>query len=226
MADHAVRTARRPDARRHRPVDRPARASGRRVGQRVVHQRHRAEGRPAREHLRHRRPRARCRGFETEHGNWMEADRNWIRRAERGPGTAGGPDRTRTVVLLQPRVPAVRARRGARSSPVTRLRRAEPVAVVHPAADAGRERRHPVVRRARRRPDPRSAALPCPPASPSASPSESVPPSEEPTPRRTDRRPRHRPPRRRRHRHPRRPRRRHPTPTPPPEPTPTPTPAP
>jgi peptidoglycan glycosyltransferase len=29
--------------------------------------------------------------------NWMAADRDWIRRARRGPGTVGGPDRTRTV---------------------------------------------------------------------------------------------------------------------------------
>src|SRR4029077_20661056 len=28
---------------------------------------------------------------------WMQADRDWIRRAERGPGVAGGPDRTRTA---------------------------------------------------------------------------------------------------------------------------------
>ena len=28
---------------------------------------------------------------------WMKADRDWLRRAERGPGVAGGPDRTRTA---------------------------------------------------------------------------------------------------------------------------------
>ena len=35
-------------------------------------------------------------GIERGHDTWLEADRDWIRRAERGPGVAGGPDRTRT----------------------------------------------------------------------------------------------------------------------------------
>ena len=35
-------------------------------------------------------------GLETGFANWMEASRDWLRRADRGPGTAGGPDRTRT----------------------------------------------------------------------------------------------------------------------------------
>jgi peptidoglycan glycosyltransferase len=34
--------------------------------------------------------------YEGRFSAWLEADRNWLRRAERGPGTAGGPDRTRT----------------------------------------------------------------------------------------------------------------------------------
>ncbi len=34
-------------------------------------------------------------GFESRFDNWMEADRDWLRRARRGPGTAGGPDGTR-----------------------------------------------------------------------------------------------------------------------------------
>ncbi|HEY7737314.1 MAG TPA: transglycosylase domain-containing protein [Candidatus Limnocylindrales bacterium] len=34
--------------------------------------------------------------LEGAHADWLEADRAWIRRARRGPGTAGGPDRTRT----------------------------------------------------------------------------------------------------------------------------------
>jgi hypothetical protein len=32
-------------------------------------------------------------GFEA----WMKADRDWLRRAERGAGVVGGPDRTRTA---------------------------------------------------------------------------------------------------------------------------------
>ncbi len=35
-------------------------------------------------------------GVEDSHDNWMKASRDWIRRATRGPGVAGGPDRTRT----------------------------------------------------------------------------------------------------------------------------------
>jgi membrane peptidoglycan carboxypeptidase len=36
-------------------------------------------------------------GFESRFDNWMKADRDWIARAQRGPGVAGGPDRTRTT---------------------------------------------------------------------------------------------------------------------------------
>ena len=32
----------------------------------------------------------------------MGADRDWIRRAEKGPGTAGGPERTRTAYFYNP----------------------------------------------------------------------------------------------------------------------------
>jgi membrane peptidoglycan carboxypeptidase len=34
-------------------------------------------------------------GYETRFPAWMEANRDWIRRATRGAGTVGGPDRTR-----------------------------------------------------------------------------------------------------------------------------------
>ena len=37
------------------------------------------------------------RAYENQYGDWMSADNNWMRRAARGPGTAGGPDRTRTA---------------------------------------------------------------------------------------------------------------------------------
>ena len=36
-------------------------------------------------------------GKEATFDAWMKADRDWIRRAESGPGTIGGPDRTRTA---------------------------------------------------------------------------------------------------------------------------------
>jgi membrane peptidoglycan carboxypeptidase len=35
-------------------------------------------------------------GFEDHHPTWLEADREWLRRARRGPGVAGGPEDTRT----------------------------------------------------------------------------------------------------------------------------------
>jgi peptidoglycan glycosyltransferase len=34
--------------------------------------------------------------FESRFQNWLAADRDWIARAKRGPGTVGGPDGTRT----------------------------------------------------------------------------------------------------------------------------------
>jgi membrane peptidoglycan carboxypeptidase len=36
-------------------------------------------------------------GFESRFSNWMKADRDWVARAQRGPGVAGGPFRTRTT---------------------------------------------------------------------------------------------------------------------------------
>jgi membrane peptidoglycan carboxypeptidase len=36
-------------------------------------------------------------GFESRFDNWMKADRDWIARAQKGPGVVGGPDRTRTT---------------------------------------------------------------------------------------------------------------------------------
>jgi membrane peptidoglycan carboxypeptidase len=36
-------------------------------------------------------------GPEANHDNWLAADRDWIRRAQRGPGVRGGPDGTRTA---------------------------------------------------------------------------------------------------------------------------------
>jgi membrane peptidoglycan carboxypeptidase len=36
-------------------------------------------------------------GFESRFDNWLKADRDWIARAQKGPGVVGGPDRTRTT---------------------------------------------------------------------------------------------------------------------------------
>jgi membrane peptidoglycan carboxypeptidase len=36
-------------------------------------------------------------GHERKFRNWLAADEDWIRRAQRGPGTVGGPDRTRVT---------------------------------------------------------------------------------------------------------------------------------
>ena len=41
-------------------------------------------------------------GVETSFDSWMKGDRDWLRRAEKGPGTAGGPDRTRTAYFYSP----------------------------------------------------------------------------------------------------------------------------
>ena len=49
-------------------------------------------------HVRRGRPRRRPGSDEPATANWMTADRDWLRRAKRGPGVSGGgPDRTRTA---------------------------------------------------------------------------------------------------------------------------------
>ena len=129
-------------------------STGGQCDRRVVHRRHRAEG--AVGPTRAASTSSRAVNVETELHDWMKADRDWLRRARNAdPAWPAGPDRNRDDLLLQRRVPPVRpivgrARRGAR------LRPAEPVANLLPGADAGRERRDPVVRdpdpgRARRR---------------------------------------------------------------------------
>ena len=35
--------------------------------------------------------------YESKFNSWLTADRDWLRRAQRGPGVVGGPDRTRTA---------------------------------------------------------------------------------------------------------------------------------
>ena len=153
----------------------------------------------------------------TRYDSWMKASRDWLRRAQRGPGVAGGPDRTRTSYFynnafnpVRPHLGRARGRRG--------LRPAEPIPTcfVVPTPDASGV--IAVVR------DPVAigsgvAALPCPTASGPVSPTPSVEVSPTPTgrrhpPRHHRRRPRprrrrrHRPRRPSRPRRPRRPRRR------------------
>ena len=82
-------------------------------------------------------------GIESGHDAWMKADQNWITRAEKGPGTRGGPNRTATSYFYNRSVPAVRRVVGrARRGP--RLRPADPIAFVRAVADTRRERRDPV----------------------------------------------------------------------------------
>jgi hypothetical protein len=38
---------------------------------------------------------------ESGHPRWAEANRDWITRAQEGPGVAGGPERTRTSFFFQ-----------------------------------------------------------------------------------------------------------------------------
>jgi membrane peptidoglycan carboxypeptidase len=141
-------------------------------------------------------------GFEDDHPEWLQADRNWIKRAQRGPGTVGGPRRTATTYFYDGRFvpygrswgPVLGGAGCASPSPsVTVDPCASPIGSVDPSVSV----------------DPSASAVICP--SPSASESVSPSPSESivptpPPPTDTPTAP--------------------PTPTPTPEPTPTPTPAP
>ena len=142
-------------------------------------------------------------GIESGHDAWMKADQNWITRAEKGPGTRGGPNRTATSYFYNRSFRPYGASWGALvvghgcGQPTP-----SPSCVPLPTPDASG-----VIPSIEPTPTPSGsfvAAVPCPPASPSASPSESVPPEETPTPTPEPT----------------------PTPTPTPEPTPTPTPEP
>ena len=141
-------------------------------------------------------------GVKVESGfdSWIKADRDWLRRAERGPGVAGGPDRTRTAYFynsaFKPYGSSWGVLVGGKCGPEP-----SPSCFVVPTPDASGV----VPSFAIPTPEGSSAAaLPCPPATPSEAPS--VAPSEEPTAPPTEEPP-------------------PPTPTPaPPEPTPTPAP--
>ena len=98
---------------------------------------------------------------ESGFDNWMTADRDWIRRAERGPGVVGGPDEPRTAYFYNGAFRPYGASWGALVG--GQLRRAEPGAVVLRRPDPGPAGVVPSFAvpspdRVRRRPP-----LPCPP---------------------------------------------------------------
>jgi hypothetical protein len=139
--------------------------------------------------------------YEGRFSSWLDGDRDWLRRAARGPGAAGGPDNTRTSYFYNRGFQPYGATWGPISggdgcgSPSP-----SPSCFIVPTADPGTG-----VVPSFEVPSPSGSEpvpLPCPPASeePSASPSDSASPSVEPTPA--------------------------PTPPPTPEPTPPPTPEP
>lgn len=143
--------------------------------------------------------------YEGRFSAWLAADRDWLRRAERGPGAAGGPDGTRTSYFYNRRFQPYGASWGPLSggdgcgSPSP-----SPSCFVIPTPDPSTGVIPSFVEPSPSGSEP--VALPCPPASeePSASPSEGESPSVEPSPSASESP--------------------SPTPTPTPEPTPTPTP--
>ena len=117
---------------------------------------------------------------ERKFANWMEADLDWMRRAERGPGVAGGPDRTRTAYFYNNRFtpygrtwgPYVDGDGCGAPSP-------SPSCIPLPTPDANG------VIPSFEVPSPSGsevAAVPCPPPSVEPTPSVEVTPTPEPTP--------------------------------------------
>jgi membrane peptidoglycan carboxypeptidase len=113
--------------------------------------------------------------------NWIDADEDWVRRAERGPGVRGGPDRTRTAYFYNNAFtpygrtwgPYVdRDGCGAEPSP-------SPSCIPLPTPDASGVIPSVEI------PSPSGSevvAVPCPPESAEPSPSEEATPTPEPTP--------------------------------------------
>ena len=160
-------------------------------------------------------------GYEKDRDAWMSADRDWIRRAQRGPGTVGGPDKTATAYFYNAAFRPYGATWGAVVSRSCGQPAPAPTCYIVPTPDpSGVVPSFEIPLASGSGPAP----LPCPTASPevSASPSESAPPSEEPTPPPPTEPPTEPPPTEP-------PPTPTPTPTPPdpdPDPTPTPTPTP
>ena len=128
-------------------------------------------------------------GHERKFPTWLDADRDWIRRAQRGPGTVGGPERTRTAYFyngaFQPygrTWGALVSGKGCGPSPSP-----SPSCIPLPTPDASG------LIPSFSLPTPSGsevAALPCPPASavpspslePTATPEATAPPTPAPTP--------------------------------------------
>jgi peptidoglycan glycosyltransferase len=112
---------------------------------------------------------------EDGHDAWLKADRDWLRRAERGAGVAGGPDRTRTAYFYngayRPFGSSWGVLVGGKCGP-----QPSPTCFVTPTPDPSGVVPSFAI------PTPEGsavAALPCPPAPPSETPS--VAPSEVPS---------------------------------------------
>ena len=97
-------------------------------------------------HLRHRRPARRRSASRRPFEGLDGGRRDWIRRAERGPGVARRPGPDPDRLLLQLRSSSRTARRGASSSAAA-CGRPSPSPIVLPDPDPGRERRDPVASR-------------------------------------------------------------------------------
>ena len=115
--------------------------------------------------------------FESKFPNWLEWDRDWLRRARRGPGAVGGPDRTAVTYFYNNRFNPF----GRRWGPVMGQDCAEPTpqpsCVPLPSPDASG------VIPSFELPEPSGdapALVACPPES--ATPEPSAPPSEVPSP--------------------------------------------
>jgi membrane peptidoglycan carboxypeptidase len=143
--------------------------------------------------------------YEKLHDSWLEWDRDWLRRARRGPGTVGGPDRTRVTYFYNNGFNPFGRTWGPLMGQNCSEPTPQPTCVPLPSPDASGAIPTPEAPEA----SGDAAVVFCPPEEPteepSAPPSE-APPSAEPTPT-----PEPEP---------------SPTPTPEPEPSPTPTPEP
>jgi peptidoglycan glycosyltransferase len=113
---------------------------------------------------------------ETGFGPWMQADQDWLRRAGRGPGVAGGPNRTRTAYFYNGQFHPYGSSWGVLVGGSCGGPSASPACFVVPTPDAGGVTPTFAI------PTPngsQAAALPCPPATPTPTPS--VEPSVEPS---------------------------------------------
>jgi peptidoglycan glycosyltransferase len=113
---------------------------------------------------------------ESGFGPWMQADQDWLRRAAKGPGVAGGPNHTRTAYFYNGQFHPYGSSWGVLVGGSCGGPSPSPSCFVVPTPDASGVTPSFVI------PTPSGsevAALPCPPASPTATPS--VEPSTEPS---------------------------------------------